>query len=168
MLNIVLYEPEIPQNVGNISRTCVGMNCVLHLIKPYGFIIDDKKLRRAGINYWNYLKLFEYNSFEEFLKKNNLDKNGNDNNIFIITRHGRKTLKNINFKLENVYIIFGKESSGLPEKIMRKYINNSIRIPTINVRSLNLSNCVAIISHNYSMQNDYKGLDIEETIKKIY
>lgn len=163
MLNIVLFEPEIPQNVGNISRTCVGMNCKLHLIKPYGFIMDDKKLKRAGLDYWDNLDLSEYESIDDFFTKNK-----NIENIFIISRHGKKTLKNIDFKNKDVFVIFGKESSGLPKEIMEKYINSSIRIPTINVRSLNLSNCVAIIAHNYSMQNDYDGLDLEETIKKIY
>lgn len=164
MLNIVLFEPEIPQNVGNIARTCVGMNCKLHLIKPYGFIIDDKRLKRAGLDYWEHLKLYEYDSFHHFINSNNID-----NNIYIITRHGKKTLKDINFKNNSdIFVLFGKESSGLPEEIMKNYLNNSIRIPTLNVRSLNLSNCVAIIAHNYSMQNDYQGLDIKETIKKIY
>ncbi len=168
MLNIVLFEPEIPANTGNIARTCVAFNCKLHLIRPYGFTLNDKTLKRAGIDYWKDLKYFEYDCFDDFLNKN---KNF-ENNFYIITRHGKNnpdTIKiNNDLNKSETFFIFGKESSGLPETIMNKYLSNSIRIPSINVRSMNLSNCVAIIAYHYSILNDFDSLDRKETIKKIY
>ncbi len=165
MLNIILFEPEIPTNTGNVARTCVGLNCNLHLIKPYGFHLDDKKMKRAGVDYWDKLNLFEYDSFEDFLSKNKIN-----NNLYIITRHGKRTPDKIEYPNNNkdLYLMFGKESSGLPEPIMKKYLDFSVRIPSINVRSLNLSNCVAIFAYLYAQHNSFEGLDIQETIKKIY
>ncbi len=165
MLNIILFQPEIPQNTGNISRTCVGFNCNLHLIKPYGFLLNDQSVKRAGVDYWDKLKLFEYDSFEDFLSKNEIK-----DNLYIITRHGKVTPDKIEYPKSNedLYLMFGRESCGLPEEIMKKYLHKSIRIPSINVRSLNLSNCVAIFAYLYAQHTNFDGLDTQETIKKIY
>ena len=165
MLNIILFEPEIAGNTGNIARTCIGLNCNLHLIRPYGFILNDKNVKRAGVDYWDKLTLFEYDSFDDFLSKNEIN-----DNLYIITRHGKRTPDKIDYPKDDkpLYLMFGKESAGLPEPIMKKYLNYSVRIPSINVRSLNLSNCVAIFAYLYAQHNEFQGLDIQETIKKIY
>lgn len=152
--NIVLFEPEIPANTGNIARTCVGFNMRLHLIKPYGFDINEKTVKRAGLDYWKFLDLKEYDNFDEFLK---LNKNAS---IFPITKFGNNLINEIGFNnRKNVYFLFGKETKGLPKEILEKYKDNSILIPIINIRSLNLSNVVAIIANNFQMENNYKGLD---------
>lgn len=157
MLNIVLYQPEIPENTGNISRNCVGFNCRLHLIKPYGFILNDKTVKRAGLDYWKYLQLSEYDSWDEFEKINNISSNSK---IYFLTKYGTKNINNLNLEDSydsNVFLVFGRETKGISKEIINKYINNTFYIPmNDNVRSFNLSNCVAIMSNEYHRQNKYK------------
>lgn len=140
-INIVLFEPEIPQNTGNIMRSCVAFNATLHLIKPYGFKIDDKHVKRSAVNYFENLEYYEYDNLDDFIMKNK-------GKYFLLTRYGKKTPYNIEFEKidENIYLIFGKESTGLPYDFIKKNFSDSFRIPTTNlVRSINLSNCVAIM-----------------------
>lgn len=139
-LNIVLYQPEIPQNTGNIARTCVLTNSTLHLIKPMGFKIDDKQVKRAGLDYWSELKLEIHESYEEFMSKY-----GNER-IFLATTHGGEHYDEVSFK-EGDFIMFGRETSGVPEDVHNAH--EGIRIPMIktSTRSLNLSNTVAIVAY---------------------
>jgi tRNA (cytidine/uridine-2'-O-)-methyltransferase len=154
LLNIVLFEPEIPQNTGNIMRTCVGIDAVLHLIKPLGFSLQDKYLRRSGLDYLDKLKYIVYDDYNDFKAKNSGD-------FFFLTRYGKKCYSDINYKnySENIYLVFGKESTGIDKKILGENIDNCYRIPTSsNVRSLNLSNCVAICAFEYLRQFDFFDL----------
>ena len=138
--NIVLYQPEIPQNTGNIARTCVLTDCKLHLIKPLGFELDEKHLKRAGLDYWKYLDLEVHESYEDFMEKYG------ENKIFLASTHGGEHYDEVKFN-EGDFIMFGRESSGVPEFIHEKLEN--IRVPMIksSTRSLNLSNTVAIIAY---------------------
>lgn len=164
MINIILFEPEIPENTGNIARSCVGFNARLHLIRPYGFILSNKHLIRSGVDYWDKLELFQYDSFDEFLAKNNYP------NIYIYTRYGNHTPNQINFKdMSNIYLMFGKESKGVPKQILTQYKNNLLRIPTSNnIRSLNLSNTVAIAIYEVVKQKSYDNLELIEPHKINY
>lgn len=139
-LNIVLYQPEIPQNTGNIARTCVLTNSKLHLIKPMGFKIDDKQVKRAGLDYWSELKIEIHESYEDFMKKY-----GNER-IFLATTHGGAHYDEISFK-EGDFIMFGRETSGVPNDVHNNH--EGIRVPMIktSTRSLNLSNTAAIIAY---------------------
>ncbi len=140
-LNVVLFEPEIPQNTGNIMRSCVGFDAKLHLIKPYGFSLDEKHLKRARLDYFKYLEYEEYDSLTDFLAKN-------QGEFYILSRYGHKSPKEIDFTktTKDIYLIFGKESTGLPYEFIAANLDKTFRIPTTNkVRSLNLSNCVAIM-----------------------
>ena len=137
-MNIVLHEPEIPANTGNIGRTCVATGTSLHLIKPLGFDISDKAVRRAGMDYWKELDLHVYEDFEEFVEKNPGAR------IYMATTKARKAYTEVEYK-GNDFIMFGKESAGIPEEILVKYEDTSVRIPMIGeIRSLNLSNSVSI------------------------
>lgn len=154
MINIVLYEPEIPQNTGNIMRTCVAINAKLHLIEPLGFILNDKTIKRSGVNYIDKLEYYVYPNFEDFLSKNKGE-------YYFFTRYGKKPHSDFNFtdKEKDIYLIFGKESTGIPKSILRNYLDRCMRLPTTaNVRSLNLSNCVAIASYEVLRQQDYPNL----------
>lgn len=158
MNNIVLYQPEIPGNTGNIMRTCVATGTKLHLIKPLGFIIDDAHLKRSGVNYIDKLDYEIYENFEDFQDKN-------EGEYYFFTRYGRKPHTEFNFsnKDKNIYLIFGKESTGIPKEILKNHIDNCMRIPmTNNVRALNLSNSVAIAIYEVLRQQDYYGLLREE------
>ena len=161
MINVVLFEPEIPQNTGNIMRTCVATNATLHLIKPLGFSIDDKHLIRSGVNYIDKLKWFVYENYDDFLSKN---KNGK---FYFLTRYGHKPPNKFDFsKDENIYLVFGKESTGIPKNILKPHINNCIRLPmSNNVRSLNLSNTVAIMVYEVLRQQNYPNLYFDEPHK---
>lgn len=152
MINIVLFEPEIPQNTGNIMRTCVATNAKLHLIEPLGFKINDKTIRRCGVNYIENCDYRIYANFEEF-KKNNPGK------YYYFTRYGSKPHTEFSFKEENIYLIFGKESTGIPKDILKDHLDYCIRLPmTDKVRALNLSNCVAIAIYEVLRQNNYFDL----------
>lgn len=154
MINIVLYEPEIPANTGNIMRTCAATGSVLHLIEPLGFKMDEKSIKRCGVNYIDKVKYFVYKDFDEFLSKNNGE-------FYFLTRYGKKPHTSFDYSdiNKNIYLFFGKESTGIPKEILRKYLDRCMRIPTnANVRSLNLSNCVAIMLYEVLRQQDYPNL----------
>ncbi|MDR1066598.1 MAG: tRNA (uridine(34)/cytosine(34)/5-carboxymethylaminomethyluridine(34)-2'-O)-methyltransferase TrmL [Clostridiales bacterium] len=152
MLNIVLYEPEIPSNTGNIGRTCAATGTRLHLIRPYGFVIDDKSLKRAGMDYWSLLEVFEYDDFESFTRENP------NANIYISTTKAEKFYTEVQFKKDD-FIMFGKESAGIPKDILRKYPENMIRIPMMRERrSLNLANSVAIALYEALRQQEFPYL----------
>ncbi|MFV0274663.1 MAG: tRNA (cytidine(34)-2'-O)-methyltransferase [Bacilli bacterium] len=154
MINIVLYQPEISGNTGNIMRTCVATNSHLHLIKPLGFSLEEKYIKRSAVNYIKHLNYTVYENFEEFENKNN-------GVYYYLTRYGKKTHSSFDYSHpnENVYFIFGKESTGIPKEILRKHLNNCIRIPSsANVRSLNLSNSVAIILYEVLRQQNFNDL----------
>ena len=134
-INIVMVEPEIPQNTGNIARTCAATGAKLHLVKPLGFSIDDKYLKRAGLDYWDKLDIEEHDSLNEFLEKYKPE----ENNMFFVTTKGKHVYSEPNYKeMEEVFVLFGKETKGLPENILVKYIDKTIRIPMRpTLRSLN-------------------------------
>ena len=158
-LNIVLFQPEIPQNTGNIMRTCVGVDAKLHLIKPLGFELDEKHLRRSAVDYYQYIDYEVYEDYADFLTKNP------NANIFYSTRYGHRPLSSFDLKkLEgDIYLMFGKESAGIPYDILADNIDTCYRLPTNNkVRSLNLSNCVAVSIFEVLRQFDYEGLSFEE------
>ncbi len=157
-INVVLYHPEIPQNAGNIMRSCVAFDAKLHLIRPYGFNINDKELKRSGLDYLKYLELEEYDDFDDFLSKNK-------GNFYFLTRYGNKTPKDIkwNETENNIYLFFGAESVGIAYDILKKYPNNLFRIPiTKNVRSINLANTVAIMLYEASINIPNQNLSIYE------
>ena len=136
MINIVLFEPEIPTNTGNIMRTCIATNAKLHLIKPLGFSLDEKSVRRSGVNYIDKINMEIYENIEDFYSKNK-------GTIYYLTRYGHKphTTGDYSNSNENIYFMFGKESTGIPKEYLRDHLDNCFRIPmTKNVRSLNLSN----------------------------
>ena len=157
LIHTVMVEPEIPQNTGNIARTCAITGSKLHLVHPLGFDIGEKALKRAGLDYWNKIEIEEHASFEDFLKKYNPDKT----NMFFATTKGKKKYTDINYSnLEEIFILYGKETKGLPEWILEKYLDTkTIRIPMLpTLRSLNLSNSVAIITYEILRQNNFDGL----------
>lgn len=161
MLNVVLFEPEIPQNTGNIMRTCVATNTTLHLIKPLGFNVDDKTLKRCGVNYIDKLKWYVYENYNEFLEKNK------DGKFYFLTRYGHKPHSSFDYsKDENIYFVFGKESTGIPKSILKPHLNTCMRMPmSENVRSLNLSNTVAIMLYEALRQRNYDNLLFDEPHK---
>lgn len=162
MLNVVLFEPEIPQNTGNIMRTCVATGAVLHLIKPLGFKVDDTTLKRCGVNYIDKLEWHVYENWNDFLGKNN---NGQ---FYFLTRYGHKPHSSFDYskKDENIYFVFGKESTGIPKEILKPHIDHCMRMPmTKNVRSLNLSNTVAIMLYEALKQRNYDDLFFDEPHK---
>lgn len=140
-INVVLYHPEIPQNTGNIMRSCVGFNAKLHLIKPLGFKLDEQKLKRSCLDYYEYINYEVYENFDDFKSKNK-------GKYYFLTRYGHKSPSTIDFKSHNedVYLIFGAESTGIAYDILKDNIDDCYRIPTTDkIRSLNLSNCAAIM-----------------------
>ena len=162
MINIVLFEPEIPQNTGNIMRTCAGTYAKLHLIKPLGFSLNDKYLKRSGVNYIEHCDYTVYENYDEFLNKNK------DGEFYYLTRYGKKTYSDFDYSdsKKNIYFIFGKESTGIPKSILKENIDMALRIPTNgNIRALNLSNCVALILFEALRQQDFPNLSKVEIIK---
>ena len=155
MNNIVLYQPEIPGNTGNIMRTCVATNTKLHLIKPLGFSLDESHLKRSAVNYIENLNYEVYENFEDFKSKNK-------GTYYYFTRYGKKPHSSFDYKEDinkDIYLIFGKESTGIPKEILQKDLEHCMRIPmTSDVRSLNLSNCVAIVLYEVLRQFDYNDL----------
>lgn len=161
MLNIVLFEPEIPTNTGNIMRTCVATNTKLHLIEPLGFSLDEKSIKRSGVNYIDKLEYTVYKNWDDFTSKNKGD-------FYFFTRYGHKPHTSFDYsdKDKEIYLIFGKESTGIPKEILRPNLDRCMRIPmTKNVRSLNLSNCCAIVLYEVLRQQDYRDLLFEEPHK---
>lgn len=156
-INIVMVEPEIPQNTGNIARTCAATGGKLHLVEPLGFEITDKTLKRAGLDYWDKLDIEKHNSLSSFLQKYKPE----ENNMYFVTTKGKKGYSDVDYsKLEEVFLLFGKETKGLPEDLLIKYINKTIRIPMRStLRSLNLSNSVAIVIYEVLRQKKFEGLE---------
>ena len=161
MLNIVLFEPEIPQNTGNIGRTCVATNTRLHLIEPLGFRLNDKTLKRAGMDYWADLDVTRYDDFDDFMSKNPNAK------IYMATTKAPNVYTEVNYE-PDCYIMFGKESAGIPEEILVHHKENSIRIPMVGeIRSLNLSNSVAIVLYEALRQNNFTGMTKEGHLHRL-
>lgn len=157
-LEVVLVNPEIPQNTGNILRTCVGLGVRVNLIKPLGFKIDDAKLRRSAVDYYESIDLRVYENIDDFFKENK-------GNYYFLTRYANQSYSEINFKNTNekTYLFFGSESYGIDRKLLAGNLNNCFRIPTNDkIRSLNLSNSVAIVLFEAMRQNDFLGLSITE------
>lgn len=160
MLNIVLLEPEIPQNTGNIGRTCVATGTRLHLIGPLGFSINDKAVKRAGMDYWPHLDVTVYEDYEDFQKRNPGAK------VYMATTKGPHVYTEVNYE-PDCYIMFGKESAGIPEDILYNNQETAMRIPmNPEIRSLNLANSVAIVLYEALRQNDFAGMQLEGHLRK--
>ena len=154
-MNIVLVEPEIPQNTGNIVRTCAATGARLHIVKPMGFEIDDKKLKRAGLDYWHFLNIQYYENLDDFFEQNQ------DGRFFYLSSKGTASYTDVEFK-DGDFLLFGKETKGLPEKLLIEHPERSIRIPMISdARCLNLSNSVAIVAYEALRQNNFESLTKE-------
>lgn len=159
-MNIVLHQPEIPQNTGNIGRTCVATGTRLHLIRPLGFDVSDKALKRAGMDYWQDLDVTYYDNFQDFVEKNP------NARIIMATTKSKKVYTDIDYN-ENDFIMFGSEGSGIPEEILLQYKETSVRIPMLGkYRSLNLSNSVAIMLYEALRQNNFKGCLLEGNLHR--
>ncbi len=157
-LHIVLVEPEIPQNTGNIARTCAATGAVLHLIEPLGFEISDRYLKRAGLDYWQYLDLRIYPNLDDFFAKNS-------GNFYFFTTKGKNLYTSPQYQGE-VYLFFGKETRGLPEDLIRQNLSHAVRLPMLDqIRSLNLSNSVAIATYEVLRQWDFEGFCLEGKLK---
>jgi tRNA (cytidine/uridine-2'-O-)-methyltransferase len=153
-LNIVLVEPEIPQNTGNIIRSCAATGTKLHLVRPLGFCMDDKYLKRAGLDYWDLVEIKYYDSFDEVREQNP------DAKFFYSTTKAKQTHSDVKYE-ENSFIVFGKETKGLPESLINENLDTAIRIPMVDIekaRSLNLSNCVAVVLFEALRQIGYPNL----------
>lgn len=161
MLNIVLLEPEIPANTGNIGRTCVAANARLHLIEPLGFRLNEKNLKRAGMDYWDNLDVTTYINYEDFQKKNPGAK------IYMATTKARKIYTEVSYE-PDCYIMFGKESAGIPEEILTDHEDECIRIPMAGeIRSLNLGNSAAIVLYEALRQNGFSGLRLSGELHRL-
>ena len=154
-INIVLVEPEIPQNTGNIARTCAATGATLHLVKPLGFEINDKTLKRAGLDYWDKLDVIYYENLQDFLDKNS------DKELFYVSTKSKKYYTEVDYtNIDDIYLLFGKETKGLPEDLLINNIERCIRIPMKNnIRSLNLSNSVSIVIYEVLRQCGFDNLE---------
>ena len=162
MIHIVLYRPEKPQNTGNIMRTCVAIHATLHIIGPITFSVEDKDLQRVGMDYIDDLKMRFYPTYEDFVKENETA------NIYYVTRYARTVYSSYDFSktIEDVYLMFGRESTGIPHDILREHEDRLMRIPMVpEARSLNLSNCVALVAYEVLRQQNFSNLATEEAIK---
>ena len=161
MLNIVLYEPEIPANTGNIGRTCVATGTRLHLIEPLGFRLDEKSLKRAGMDYWKDLDVTTYIDFNDFMEKNPGAK------IYMATTKAPNVYTDVKYE-PDCYIMFGKESAGIPEEVLVEHKEDSIRIPMLgDIRSLNLGKSVAIVLYEALRQNGFRGMNLEGHLHRL-
>ena len=161
MIHVVLYEPEIPGNTGNIMRTCAGTGVKLHLIEPLGFSLEDKYIKRSAVNYLEYCDYTVYKNYDDFLSKN-------DGTFYYMTRYGKRPHTSFDFSDvdENIYLVFGKESTGIPKEILQNDLEHCARIPmNENIRALNLSNSVAVVVFEVLRQQNYRGLLFEEPFK---
>ena len=156
-LNIVLVEPEIPQNTGNIARTCAAIGAKLHLVHPLGFILSEKSVKRAGLDYWDKLDIEEHSSLNDFLSKYPPE----SNNMFFSTTKGKHIYSEPDYSsMDEVFLLFGKETKGLPEDLLLKYIDNTIRIPMREtLRSLNLSKSVCVVAYEVFRKCNFSGLE---------
>lgn len=160
-LNIVLYEPEIPANTGNIGRTCVATGTRLHLIEPLGFRLDEKSIRRAGMDYWKDLDVTTYVNWQEFCEKNPAAK------IYMATTKGRQVYSDVKYE-PDCFIMFGKESAGIPEEILKDHPDTCVRIPMIgDTRSLNLSNSVAIVLYEALRQHAFDHMKLQGELHRL-
>jgi tRNA (cytidine/uridine-2'-O-)-methyltransferase len=154
-IHVVLYQPEIPSNTGNIARTCAATDTTLHLIRPLGFSTDDKLLKRAGLDYWEFVNILYYDSIDEFFEKNR------GGEYFYLTKFGKKIHTSVDYSDANkdYYFVFGRETTGLPKEVCENNKERCLRIPmTENIRSLNLSNTAAIIVYEALRQQNYRHL----------
>lgn len=155
MINIVLLEPEQGGNVGNIGRTCLAIGARLHLIEPLGFRLSDKEIRRAGMDYWYQVDVTTYMDYNEFLQKNP------EAHIYMATTKSRQTYTDVTYE-DNCYVMFGKESAGIPEEILLEHKPDCVRIPMLpDIRSLNLANSVAIVAYEAMRQQEFKQFQLE-------
>ena len=162
MINIVLYRPEKPQNTGNIMRTCVAIHAKLHIIGPLSFSIDSKDLKRVGMDYIDDLNMTYYPDYEDFLKKHISD------DVYYVTRYSKDVYSSFDFsnEIKDYYLMFGRESTGIPHDILNAHKDHLLRIPMVpEARSLNLSNCVAIVAYEVLRQQKYPHLSTSEAIK---
>lgn len=161
-LNIVLLEPEIPANTGNIGRTCVATGTKLHLIEPLGFRLNEKAIKRAGMDYWDQLEVYRYDDYNDFLEKNP------NAVIYMATTKAKKIYTEVKYE-EDCYIMFGKESAGIPEEILLNNQEHCVRIPMIgDIRSLNLSNSVSILLYEALRQNNFDNMNLEGELHKLH
>lgn len=157
--HIVLFQPQIPQNTGNIARTCAATNSPLHIIRPMGFPIDDRKMKRAGLDYWDKLEVTFYDSLEEFLETYS-------GHLHLVTKFAEKIYSQADFAIEgDHYLMFGREDTGLPEAFMRQHADKALRIPMNDehVRSLNVSNTVCLLVYEALRQQEFAGLELVHT-----
>lgn len=162
MINIVLHEPEIPANTGNIGRTCVAAGARLHLIEPMGFRISEKEVKRAGLDYWDKLDVTVYDNFQDFLERNPGAR------IYMATTKARQVYSEVNYE-DGCYIMFGKESAGIPEEILVEQEENCVRIPMIGeIRSLNLANSVAIVLYEALRQQGFEQMNTEGHLHRLH
>lgn len=162
MLNIVLHEPEIPANTGNIGRTCVAAGARLHLIEPLGFKINEKALKRAGLDYWDRLDVTVYDNYEDFLNRNPGAR------IYMATTKAKQTYTEVSYE-PDCYIMFGKESAGIPEEILVQHPDMAVRIPMIgDIRSLNLGNSVAIVLYEALRQNHFLSMNLRGELHRLH
>ena len=162
MINVVLYRPEKPQNTGNIMRTCVAIHACLHIIGPLSFSIDSKDLKRVGMDYIDDLKMFFYENYEEFVKQHP------NQEVYYVTRYADTVYSSFDFSdpVKDIYVMFGRESTGIPHDILREHPDRLLRLPMVpEARSLNLSNCVAIIVYEILRQQKFPNLATSEAIK---
>ncbi len=161
-LNVILHEPEIPANTGNIGRTCVATGTRLHLIEPLGFRLNDKTLKRAGMDYWEHLDVTRYDDWDDFLERNP------DAKIYYATTKGKHVYSDVTYE-PDCFLMFGKESGGIPEEILVRHPDNCIRIPMIgDTRSLNLSNSVAIVLYEALRQNHFDHMRLEGELHHLH
>ena len=160
MIHVVLYEPEIPQNTGNIMRTCVAIGATLHLIEPLGFKLDEQRIRRSGMDYIDDLVYEAHSSFDAYLAKYPMP-------TWMITRYGLKTPYDVTLNsVDDVFVMFGKESTGIPKSILKNHLDRCLRLPMVpTARSLNLSNAVAIVLYELLRQQGFVGLSQREVLK---
>ncbi|TDL86129.1 tRNA (uridine(34)/cytosine(34)/5-carboxymethylaminomethyluridine(34)-2'-O)-methyltransferase TrmL [Vibrio vulnificus] len=157
-IHVVLYQPQIPANTGNIARTCAGTDTSLHLIRPLGFSTDDKQLKRAGLDYWENVKIHYYDSLEEFYEKNA------GGEFYYLTKFGEQPHSSFDYSDQDseIYFMFGRETTGLPKELIQENMDRCLRIPmTDKVRSLNLSNTAAILIYEALRQQNYRDLDLK-------
>ena len=160
-MNIVLFEPEMPANTGNIGRTCVATGTRLHLIEPLGFKLNERALKRAGLDYWDRLDVIVYCDFEDFLERNPNAK------IYMATTKARKVYTELSYE-QDCYLMFGKESAGIPEEILVRYQDTCVRIPMWgDIRSLNLSNAVSIVLYEALRQNGFEKMTMEGELHRL-
>ncbi len=162
MMNVILFQPEIPANTGNIARTCVATNTTLHLIEPLGFRLNEREIKRAGMDYFEHLNLKRYINFEDFLAQNK------DAKIYMASTKAKHVYTDVKYG-DNDFIMFGKESAGIPEEILVNYEETCIRIPMLDkVRSLNLSNSVAVVLYEALRQGNYEQMKLEGELHKLH